>query len=588
MRTQQEPVYTEKTECRDCYKCVRNCAVKAIGVIDNHATVIADRCLACGRCVEVCPAGAKRVRDDLGRARELVAGPEPVYLSLAPSFVSEFNGVDPVRLIHAIRTLGFAGVSETALGAEQISFEIARRLQTAETGIFISSACPSVVALLERYMPAIGRGVTDLASPVMAHCRLLRATYGKQIGIVFAGPCIAKKMEADSHPDLIDVAITFADLRAWLEANGGPLHGTCPDANDVFVPARAADGALYPVDGGMIESIRAAGYKGRADFIAISGIETIQRALEGLKPDKLDRPLFMELLACEGGCINGPRATTHSGTVVKRQAVNGYAVLGRPDDRGRMEAVDTSTALRFDAVTTGSHPAHRLREALREVGKYSSRDELNCGGCGYDNCRAFAGALLDGQAERSMCVSYMRKLAQTKANILMQTMPSGVVVVNERLEIVESNANFSRMLGGDAPAVFEARPGLSGAALDRMVPFHAVFKDILVSGESLIEKDVRLDARIFQLTVFSIEPHRLVGGIMRDVTEPVVQKERVVRKTREVMIKNLNTVQQIARLLGENAAESETILNSVIASFEPVAPSDTVSVTQGREASHGG
>ncbi len=582
----REPVYTEKAECRDCYKCVRNCAVKAIGVVNDSATVLPERCIACGRCVEVCPAGAKRVRDDLSRAKELLGSRKRVYLSLAPSFVSEFRGGDAAHLIHAARGLGFAGVSETALGAEQVSAEVARRLREASHGVFVSSACPAVVELLTKYLPTLGAKVTELASPVLAHCRLLRATFGDDIGIVFVGPCIAKKKEADAHPELLDVAITFEDLRAWLEERQIPLLGSRTGAADVFVPYRATDGAIYPVDGGMVDSIKAAGQTGQATFASLSGLETIQRALEGLDTRRLERPLFLELLACEGGCVNGPKGSSHTGTILKRQAVRDYATLPAAP-LGRLPCVDTGLPLLAQAVLVEEYPEQRLREALREVGKYSSLDELNCGGCGYDNCRTFARALLDGQAERTMCVSYMRKLAQTKANILMKTMPSGVVVVDEQLQIVECNANFARLLGEEALAVYEAKPGLEGALLERLLPFHAIFARVLASGDALVEKDVRTARGVFQLSVFTIEPQRLVGGIMRDVTEPVVQKERVIQKTREVMIKNLNTVQQIARLLGENAADSETILSSIIESFEAPPPLPPGNPRQTETDAHG-
>jgi iron only hydrogenase large subunit-like protein len=564
----RDPVYTEKVECRDCYKCVRSCVVKAIGVVNDHATVVPERCIACGLCVEACPAGAKRVRNDLGKAKALLATGRPLYASLAPSFVSEFPRITPAALVHGLRRLGFAGVSETALGAEEVSAEVAARLRTEVPEVLVSSACPAVVELLAKYLPAFAGHITGLTSPVMAHCRLLRATYGDDIAIVFISPCIAKKKEADAHPELLDAAITFEDLRTWLAEADVPLENVHPGPDDILVPRLAADGAMYPVDGGMIASIQASGASAAAaDYVALSGLETIRRALEGLDTAILDRPLFLELLACEGGCVNGPKSSSQRGTVLKRQAVLNQD-RPPPIAAGRRPRVDTSMPVVSVPLDSRPPADERLREALREVGKHSAVDELNCGGCGYENCRAFAAALVAGLAERGMCVSYMRKLAHNKATLLMQTMPSGVVVVNDKMEIVECNANFATMLGQEAREIFAARPGMEGALLDRLAPFHQVFARLLASGEPLLEKDVRTEHGVFELTVFTLEPHRLVGGVMRDVTQPVVQKERIVSKTREVMVKNLNTVQQIARLLGENAAESETILASIINSFE--------------------
>src|SRR5450759_203784 len=93
------PIFTEKRECQDCYKCVRNCPVKAIKVEGGYASVVPELCIVCGHCVEVCPNGAKKVRDDLAAARQLLAQKKLVYVSLAPSFITDFPNVKPAQLI---------------------------------------------------------------------------------------------------------------------------------------------------------------------------------------------------------------------------------------------------------------------------------------------------------------------------------------------------------------------------------------------------------------------------------------------------------------------------------------------------------
>ncbi|WP_332446595.1 4Fe-4S binding protein, partial [Sphaerochaeta sp.] len=85
------PIYTELTECRDCYKCVRGCPVKAIQVKDGSAVVVKDRCIYCGHCVDICPSHAKKIRNDLARVRQFLTGGRAVYCSLAPSAAAEFS-----------------------------------------------------------------------------------------------------------------------------------------------------------------------------------------------------------------------------------------------------------------------------------------------------------------------------------------------------------------------------------------------------------------------------------------------------------------------------------------------------------------
>lgn len=561
------PIYTEKRECQDCYKCVRNCPVKAIKVESSIATVIAESCILCGSCVEVCPNTAKRVRDDLPRARQLLAMKPRVLVSLAPSFVAEFPDATPGQIIRALRRLGFHGVSETALGAQQVSAHVARLFREQPGRVLLSSACPTVVAYLQRHKPQYTPAITGLMSPLLAHCVMLRQAYGGDIGIVFIGPCISKKMEAEQHPELLDVALTFEELRRWLEQEMIDPARLEASAEDVFIPERAAEGAMYPIDGGMIAGVRANCAVTDCSFMSFSGINTIQQALAGLEDLRPENGLFVELLACEGGCVNGPRIRARAQTAAKRFRVLRYAQY-RADRIPREPVGRIDRDFHVAAVQGPVFTEFQIREALRGVGKFTVDDELNCAGCGYDSCREFGKALLMQKAERAMCVTYMRKLAHKKANALIQKMPSAVVIVDEALRVIECNASFARLAmkdgGGD-----EALPALEGRQLASLVPFHGLFASVLKSGEDLVDKDIRFRDTILHISIFNIEKHCVVGGIIQDITKPAVQKEQVIRRAQEVIQKNLSTVQKIAYLIGENAAESEIALNSIIDSFTP-------------------
>jgi len=206
--------------------------------------------------------------------------------------------------------------------------------------------------------------------------------------------------------------------------------------------------------------------------------------------------------------------------------------------------------------------------ALRRLGKTQPEGELNCGGCGYDSCRRLAAALLDGRAEPNMCVSYMRKLAMNKANALIRSMPAGVVILDENLLVVECNRRFAETLGGETPMIFDAKPGMEGADIAKLAPeMRSHFAKGLESEVDALRKDVRIAGRVLRLTVFTVDPGRIVGGVLQDITEPAVQREQIIQKAQEVIRKNVTTVQQIAYPLGENAAETEMILNSLAGSI---------------------
>lgn len=568
------PIYTEQTECQDCYKCVRLCPNKAIRVENGHAMVMPELCILCGICVKNCPAKAKHVRNDLAKTRQLFTLGKNVIASLAPSFISEFSEFTTGQLIAALKKLGFSQVSETALGADLVSLQATDVLQNAvknENGqkLFLSSACPAVVEYIKFKMPEFSSYITDIASPLLAHARYLKKIYGNENSVVFIGPCIAKKREADVWSE-IDASITFSNLRKWFEAENITPETISETKSDVFVPERAAKGALYPTDGGMIEAIKEYNKTDGVQMISVSGIEQIADVLNGIEPDKLKNPLFIEFLSCSGGCINGPASKEQKATALKHVAVLDYAA--EAEDVISLRVMENSPELTgilpVEVRESVIHSEDEIRAALRCVGKFSHEDELNCACCGYDTCRQFAAAMLDKHAEKTMCLSYMRKLAQKKANGLIQAIPSGAVIVDKHLLIIECNKNFAKLMGKEIEDMYDDLPGLEGADLSKITELSRFFADVLdKNGPDVIERDVKENNKIFHITVFSIEKEEIVGAVIEDITVPQVRKNRIMSQAKKVIDKNLAVVQKIAYLLGENAAETESILNSIIESF---------------------
>jgi iron only hydrogenase large subunit-like protein len=555
-----KPIYTEKTQCQDCYKCVRECPVKAIRVVDGSAQVMPEACILCGNCTEVCPVNAKKIRDDLMLAMDLLKKKQAVYVSLAPTFRTEFNGMNEAKLIGAILSLGFVGVSETALGAQVVSSACAQMLRERENPLLISSACPSVVHLIEQYYPNLVPYITPVASPLQAHSTMLRELYGDDIGIVFIGPCIAKKNEST---DSFDVALTFTDLRRWFNLKS--INWDEIPVNRHFVPEAAQEGGLYPIDGGMIEGIKYYNAPSDTLFMSFSGVREIMEAFDEIDIKGFNHPVFVETLACVGGCVNGPGVSKRGSIAQKRYKVQTLTPL--PQEARAEKSIKIAKEFHEREIRKGEHNKKEIAAALLRIGKKRAEEELNCGGCGYDTCKEFACALIEEKAEPAMCVSYLRKLAQNKAAALIKAMPSGVVIVDENLKSSKDNDRFISIIGGDASIISEADPDLEGAYLERLIDFHDLFADALRDGTEVKIQDIRKGGKIIRLTLFSIQKHMVLGGILQDITEPVIQREQIIDKANEVMRKNLTTVQQIAFLLGENAADSEVLLSSIVQSF---------------------
>jgi len=495
------PIYTEETECQDCYKCIRHCPVKSIKVKDGHAEA----------------------------------------------------------------------VSETALGAHEVSRHTIKRLNADDRDqeIFISSACPTMVEYIKKYQPRYSSYIAESLSPLQTHCQLLKQRYGQNISIIFAGPCISKKREADLRPDLLSLAISFEDLRDWLKSKMIEPSEIKTEDDNCFIPHSSRDGALYPSEGGMIRSIKdQSGETPAGRMLSFSDIHCMDEILAGLNEQKGKGPLFLELLACKGGCINGPASQKHIGTVVKQCLVNDYVLsLEVHNESDNLYCEDITYARVIEAPEAIDYTEDKIQRALRQIGKYNGEDEKNCGACGYSTCRDYARATLDGRAEKDMCISYLKKLSEKKSNALIKTMPSGVVIVDKHMRILECNSSFAELMGPETKAAYSARPGLKGAVLEKILPYSAVFEGVISREGSLTRQTFQLGDKIIEGSVFSIEKDHAVGGIFQDVTSPQVQKERIIRQAKQLMEKSIESVQQIAFLLGENAAESEVMLNTIIESF---------------------
>lgn len=565
MNTYLKPIYTEPENCQDCYKCIRECPVKAIRIEDNKAYIIQDRCIYCGHCTQICPTGAKKIRDGVSRAKMTLANHTKVILSLAPSYVSEFENIPPGKLIASIKKLGFSGVSETALGAELVSAQVSDFLKTSPAGVYISSACPVVVEYIRKYSCEHIPAITPILSPMLAHAKILKKRYGEEIKVIFVGPCICKKLEADNYKELVEVALTFKDLKQWFEKEGISIQRQEVDETDRFIPYTSGCGALYPVEGGMLAGI--SGDEKKIIKMAFSDLENIRDVIKNLANKRDKDSLFLELLACKGGCINGPAKLNQTSLAIKRYNIIDRADIGNPGED--FKGLDlTAVYLADNHTKEGHHSEEEIKQALAAVGKTSIEDELNCSGCGYDSCRDFALAMLEGRAEENMCVSYMRKVAHDKATVLLQKIPAGVLLIGADMKIVDMNSFCATLLGEETKTVYDVSPGLHGAALENICSFSDLFHAVLTTGKEITERQIRENNRIWLLSIYNIQPHRLVFGLLQDLREPYVRKEWMLDKTQEVIKKHMETVRQVACLLGENAAFTDATLRAVMETLQ--------------------
>lgn len=555
-----EPVYTIENECQDCYKCVRHCHCKAIRIVNGKASVIPESCVACGECVKVCPSHAKKIRSDLSRLKRLLDEGGNLHASIAPSFPAYFPGVKLGQLAAALKRLGFKGVSETALGAQIVSNQTAGFLHTTDLPLVISSACPACVDYIRKYHPEATKYIAPFLSPILSHCRLVKERFGDDAKVVFFGPCAAKKNEADRHPELLSLAVTFAALDELLQEKD--THLVEEETADIEIQP-AEEGRFYSVEGGMNDTLR----DGQKDvrYISVSGLENLDRMLSYYYGGRSQRRIFLECLACHGGCVNGP---------VIPQGFAGLETITETDNLSSFQTSCDRTCpenihdeLKSDPVDVVEPSENDITCALARVGKFSREDELNCGACGYSTCREFAKALLEDKAEEAMCHTYLRRNFERTSNALIRFIPAAVVLVDEHLNISECNRNFARMV--EMTDVFDALGNLNTIPVANTLPdFADLFGSVIENGGEIEKFNQKFKDKIINISVFTIAKGKFAGAVIQDITKNELQREQIAEKAREVIRKNVHTVQQVARLFGEHVADTEILLNEIAGSYE--------------------
>ena len=550
----------KKSNCKNCYKCIRNCPVKAIRFSGNQAHIIGNECILCGRCFVVCPQNAKEIVDGTEKARVLLQSGDPVVVSLAPSFVANYDGIGIESMRKALKQLGFYDVEETAIGATIVKNEYERMLMEEERDVVIASCCHSINLLVQKYFPTCLEYLADVMSPMQAHCADIKRRM-PNAKTLFIGPCVAKKDEAEYYEGLVDAVLTFEELSKWLNAENIVLE----HEKDTNVNSRAR---FFPTTGGVLKTMaqNAPGYS----YLAIDGVDNCISALKDIENGKIHR-CFIEMSACVGSCVGGPvMEKYHNASPIKDYiAVSEYAgerdfEVQQPDS---LNLKKHFTAIEHKLATPSEA---EIMSLLRQMGKFKPSDELNCGSCGYNSCREKAIAIIQGKAEISMCLPYLKDKAESFSDTIVKNTPNGLIVLNENLEVQQINESARRIMN------IRSESDVLGEPVIRILD-PSIFMQVKNSGRTVRNQRTYLaeyKRYVEQTVVYDNESHMLVG-IMRDVTEAEetrVKKNTINQKTLEVadmvVEKQMRIVQEIASLLGETAAETKIALTKLKESID--------------------
>ena len=549
----------KKSNCKSCFRCVRKCPVKAIRFSGNQAHIIGNECILCGNCVVQCPQNAKEIADGIEKVRVLLQSADPVVVSLAPSFAANYEGIGIESMRRALKKMGFFDVEETALGATIVKTEYERMIREEERDIIITSCCHSINLLIQKRFPACLEYLADVMSPMQAHCSDIK----KRIPgakTVFIGPCVAKKDEAEYYEGIVDAVLTFEELDKMF-------------AEDRVEPEAVLDSdeksraRFFPTTGGVLKTMaqNAPGYT----YVAIDGVENCMTALKDIESGKIHK-CFIEMSACVGSCIGGPVMNR-----AKKPLISDYLKIASYAGERDFDVEQPSPAelkKNFSAIEhkLADPTDMEIMSVLRQMGKFKPSDELNCGSCGYNSCREKAIAVIQGKAEISMCLPYLRDKAESFSDTIVKNTPNGLIALNEDLEVQQINNAARKIMN------IRAASDVLGEPVVRILD-PTIFLQVRNSGRSVRNQRTYLAEykKYVEQTVVYDPDSRMLIGIMRDVTDEEADREKKARINKQtlevadtVVEKQMRIVQEIASLLGETAAETKIALTKLKESID--------------------
>ncbi len=543
----------KKSNCKNCYKCIRHCPVKSIRFSGNQAHIIGNECILCGQCFVVCPQNAKEISSETEKVRVLIQSGAPVVVSLAPSFIANYDGVGITAMKKALKKLGFYDVEETAIGASIVKTEYEKMMAAEDRDVIISSCCHSVNLLIQKYFPKEIPCLADIISPMQAHAADIKKRI-PDAKVVFVGPCVAKKDEAEYYEGLVDGVLTYEDLAKWMETENISIERETD--SDEFSRAR-----FFPTTGGILKTMaKVSDYT----YMAIDGVENCIAALKDIESGSVHK-CFIEMSACVGSCVGGPVMEKYH-----RSPIKDYAAVAKyaGDKDFKVEQPDSLSIHKTFTVIEKklSTPSeYEIQEILRKMGKTRPEDMLNCGSCGYDTCREKAIAIFQGKAEISMCLPYLEQKAESFSDCIVNNTPNGLIVLNEKLEVQQINDAARKIMN------IRSASDVLGEEAVRILDTE-IFMRVLRTGRSVRDERTYLAEykKYVEQTVVYDNTYHLLVCIMRDITDEENEREKkesISRQTVEVadrvVDKQMRIVQEIASLLGETAAETKIALTKL-------------------------
>jgi iron only hydrogenase large subunit-like protein len=612
-----ESLFTvDHKKCISCYACIRECPVKAIGVTADSSVAVnmQERCIGCGNCIPACPTEAITYRSSIQAALELLDSGKRVVALLDPAIAAEFPDITDYRkFARMVKMLGAESVYEVSFGVDIIAQQYKDLFKSFKGKYYICANCPAISALIRKYHPDLLSNLATILPPVSATAVIARSEQGDDVSVLSISPCVAAKDFLPETPAeaRVDCTITFSELRELFRIKS--ITESKLEYSDFDGP-RGSLGALFPLPDGWLKAAGTEQTPTNQVISTISGASEANAAVKDFEQFGETIHQHLNLFHCNG-CLDGPGMSVHGDLLRKKRYVIDYT-KNRTSDLDSNEWQKSihiwkphisKTAYKADLVQKKINDPEKVQAILNLIGKEGTR---GCAACGYNSCREFAEAVVLGHAKTEMCVNYTLrhrseyisslkesndKLSQTQkllseseekarnekeaareaAEILqamLHKIPSAILIVDHQMKIVQSNQGFIQMLGQDAEEINQIIPGLTGADVKTLLPAPVcnILSYVLSNDEKVVNRDVNFGDHLLNLSAFSIHKGKIIGAVFRDLYTPEIREEEAIIRINEVIGKNLDMVQKIGFLLGEGAAETEQMLNSIIQSYKNI------------------
>ncbi len=601
--------------CTRSYACIRACPVKAISTESKNGYPVVNhkRCIGCGSCLPVCATNAVSHFSDLDQVVKMLESGDALAAIVDPTISGEFPDITDYRkFVEMIRRLGFRYVNEVSFGVDLVARRYHQLLSNFKGKYYLMANCPSLVSYVEKFFPELTDNLAPLVTPMTATAMVVRKRLEDEMKVVYIGPCLSAKHEAGLYegPGRVDAVLTFKELRALFKRFN--ITEAKVEYSD-FDPPIGYLGALYPISQGILQ---AAGLDESLLDGKVLTVEGKNNMLE-LVDEFSEQAEFLKKhfnIFYHSGCLMGPGTSERSGKYLRHTMVVDYVHkrLKSFDKKQWEKEMAAYQDMKLDRSFVQDDQRlpdpdpDQVEEILKSLGKKVG-DNAACTACGFRNCRDFARSISQGISKPEMCMNYSiknkqdyirtlknnnEKLKKQQDNLLdkerslaeenqklkqrsdttsalLKNLPSAAVIVDDKLRVIESNDSFIKVLGEDAEMINEVIPGLVGADLKTLLPYNLynLFNYVLENDENITGKDVQHDERLLNVSIYSLKPNKIVGGVFRDMYVAEVRQEEIINRVTEVIDENLKMVQQIAFSLGEGASTTEKMLNSIIETF---------------------